>query len=506
MAEALRMERICKRFPGVLANDHIDLSVSAGEIHALLGENGAGKTTLMNILYGLYQPDEGELFYEGKKVALRSPSDAINLGIGMVHQHFMLIPRHTVVENVIMGTKSSRGLILKFSRAEQKILEMSHRLGLQADPRARVWQLSVGQQQRVEIIKALYRGARLLVLDEPTSVLVPQEVEELFSVLRSLAAQGHAVIFITHKLNEVMEVSDRVTVLRDGRNVATLPTRETDERSLARLMVGREVLFRVKRDAVEVGRPVLKVQGIKVMDAKGLPAVRDISFTVRAGEVLGVAGVDGNGQMELAEALTGLRKAAAGRVFLGEEEITNVPSRGIIRKGLAHIPADRRNRGLVPNHSLVENSILESYGQAPFSKAGFLRPREMEAYAARLVEEYDVRTPSLRLPVRILSGGNQQKVILARALARKPRVLVAMQPTRGLDVGATEYIHNEILAQRRRGTAVLLISTELNEVLSLSDRIAVLFEGRIVGELHRDEAEVHELGLMMTGARGKVSA
>ena len=506
MADLLRMEGICKRFPGVLANDYVDLVVKPGEVHALLGENGAGKTTLMNILYGLHQPDEGRILFQGRPVTLRSPSDAIALGIGMVHQHLMLVPRHTVVENVVLGTHSPRGPMLGLARAERKILKLSRRLGLQVDPSARVWQLSVGQQQRVEIVKALYRGAELLVLDEPTSVLVPQEVTELLSMLRSLSEQGHGMIFITHKLNEVMQVSDRVTVLRDGKRVATLATRETDERSLARLMVGREVLFRLNRETVLVGDPVLQVQGLNVQDARGMPAVRDISLNVKAGEVLGIAGVDGNGQTELADVLTGLRKAKSGQVLVQGEEITNLPPKRIIQKGVAHIPADRRNRGVALDHSLLENFILESHRQIPFSKFGLMRRRAMEVHARRLVKEYDVRTPSIHLSAKNLSGGNLQKVILSRALTRQPKVLVAVQPTQGLDVGATEFVHNEILSQRRRGTAILLISTELNEILSLADRIAVLYEGRIVGEVSQQEADVQDLGLMMAGAKSQAPA
>ena len=505
----VEMKGITKRFPGVVANDHIDFEVRAGEVHALLGENGAGKTTLMNVLYGLYQPDEGEIYIRGRKVTLRSPRDAIALGIGMVHQHFMLVPPLTVVENVILGLRSSRGPFLDTDRAEKRIADLSKRYGLKVDPRAQIWQLSVGEQQRVEIIKALYRGADILILDEPTSVLTPPEVKELFSVLRRMAEEGKAVIFITHKLHEVMAVSDRVTVLRDGRVVSTLDTEDTDERKLAKMMVGREVLFRVAREEVERGEIALEVRDLWVMGDKGLPALKGISLSLRQGEILGIAGVAGNGQGELAEAITGLRRATRGKVLIAGKDMTNRPSGEIIEAGVGYIPEERIRRGLIMDFSVAENAILETHHRPPFAdgwflpfaKGWFLNNQEIDRYVERLISDYEVKTPSKDVPVKHLSGGNLQRLILARELSREPKLLVAAQPTRGLDVGATEYIRRKLMEQRARGTAILLISEDLDEILSLSDRIAVMYEGEIVGIVPAEEAEVEEIGLMMAGAK-----
>jgi len=502
-ALVVEMRGITKRFPGVVANDHIDFEVRAGEVHALLGENGAGKTTLMNVLYGLYQPDEGEIFIRGRKVTLRSPRDAIALGIGMVHQHFMLIPPLTVTENVVLGLRSSREPFLDTRRAGQRIAELSKRYGLQVDPQAQIWQLSVGEQQRVEIIKALYRGAEILILDEPTSVLTPPEVRELFAVLQRMAERGHAIIFITHKLHEVMSVSHRVTVLRDGRVVSTVETGQTDEKELARMMVGREVLFRLTKKPVQKGDVVLQVEDLEALSDRGLPALKGLSFSVRQGEVLGIAGVAGNGQRELAEVITGLRRATRGRVIIGGKEMTNRSPGEIIAQGVSYIPEERMEVGLIMDFSVAENTILETRRRPPFSDGWFLNPQAIERHAEELISDYDVRTPSKDVPVKQLSGGNLQKLILARELSRQPRLLIAAQPTRGLDVGATEYIRRRLMEQRERGTAILLISEELDEVLSLSDRIAVMYEGEIVGIVDAAEAEVEEIGLMMAGAEAQ---
>lgn len=495
----LRMRGISKRFPGVLANDGVDFDVRAGEIHALLGENGAGKSTLMKILYGLYQPDEGQIFLNDAPVVIRSPSQAIRLGIGMIHQHFMLVPTLSVAENVIIGLPSSRRLLLDTRQAARRIGQLAREYGLKIDPDALVWQLAVGEQQRVEIVKALYRGADLFILDEPTAVLTPQEVDELCATLRQMARNGHALIFITHKLHEVMAVSDRVTVLRDGRVVGCWPTRETNEAELARLMVGREVAREREITGVERGEAVLSIRDLEVLSDKGTPALKQVSLEVHAHEIVGVAGVSGNGQKELAEAIAGLRPVSAGKVIIDGKEVTNRPTAEILSAGLSFIPEERMSMGVIKDFSVAENAILEVHAQPPLSQGIFLNFKEIESHASRLVRDYDVKTPSLRTPVKSLSGGNIQKLILARELARAPRVLLAAQPTRGVDIGATEYIHRRLLAQRQAGTAILLISEDLDEVRSLSDRIAVLYEGKIMGVVERGEASVETLGLMMAG-------
>ena len=504
-ATVVEMRGITKRFPGVVANDRIDFEVRAGEVHALLGENGAGKTTLMNVLYGLYQPDEGEIYIRGRRVTLRSPRDAIALGIGMVHQHFMLIPPLTVAENVVLGLPSSRGPFLDTDRAERRISELAQRYGLKVDPHAYVWQLSVGEQQRVEIIKALYRGASILILDEPTSVLTPPEVRELFSVLRRMAEEGNAVIFITHKLHEVMAVSDRVTVLRDGRVVSTVDTAGTSERQLAKMMVGREVLFQVSKRPVAKGKVALEVRDLWAMGDRGLPALKGISLSLRQGEILGIAGVAGNGQRELAEVITGLRRATKGKVLIGGKDMTNCPPAAIIGEGVAYIPEERIRRGLIMDFSVAENAILETHNSPPFTDGWFLNRREIDRYVEGLISDYGVKTPSKDAPVRHLSGGNLQRLLLARELSRRPKLLIASQPTRGLDVGATEYIRRRLVEQREKGTAILLISEDLDEVLSLSDRVAVMYEGEIVGIVPEGEADVEEIGMMMAGAGAPTS-
>jgi general nucleoside transport system ATP-binding protein len=494
------MRGITKRFPGVVANDHVDFDLLPGEVHALLGENGAGKSTLMNILYGLYKPDEGEILINGEHVVMHSPKDAIERGIGMVHQHFMLIPVMTVAENVVLAEEPREaGVLLDYREAERRVRELAERFKFGIDPHARVQDISVAQQQRVEILKALYRRAEILILDEPTAVLTPQEALELFQILRGLIADGLSVIFISHKLDEVLEISDRITVLRRGKTVATIPREGATEQELARLMVGREVLLRVDKQPGSPGGPVLIVENLSVFDDRGLPAVRDVSLEVRAGEIVGIAGVDGNGQTELIDAITGLRRPAGGRVLLGDEELTTKDADDHLEAGVGHIPEDRQRRGLVLEFTLAENVALHDYDKPPISRWGWLRPGRMIERARDLLKRYDVRGGGPTTRASALSGGNQQKVVLAREVERDPKVLVAAQPTRGLDVGAIEFVHRRLVEERDEGRAILLISFELEEILSLSDRILVIFEGRIVGE-YPPTVTAEELGIAMIGA------
>jgi len=494
------MRGITKRFPGVVANDHVDFDLLPGEVHALLGENGAGKSTLMNILYGLYTPDEGEILIKGERVVMHSPKDAIARGIGMVHQHFMLIPVMTVAENVVLASEPREaGVLLDYREAERRVRELAERFKFAIDPYALVQDISVAQQQRVEILKALYRQAEILILDEPTAVLTPQEALELFQILRGLIAEGLSVIFISHKLDEVLEISDRITVLRRGKTVATIPREGATEQELARLMVGREVLLRVDKKPGSPGEPVLIVENLSVSDDRGLPAVRDVSLGVRAGEIVGIAGVDGNGQSELIDAITGLRRPAGGRVLIGDEEVTTKNADDHLEAGLGHIPEDRQRRGLVLEFTLAENVALHDYDKPPISRWGWLSPRRMIQRARELLRRYDVRGGGPTTRASALSGGNQQKVVLAREVERDPRVLVAAQPTRGLDVGAIEFVHRRLVEERDEGSAILLISFELEEILSLSDRILVIFEGRIVGE-YPPTVSQEELGIAMIGA------
>jgi general nucleoside transport system ATP-binding protein len=503
---ALELRGITKRFPGVVANDRIDFDLQPGEVHALLGENGAGKSTLMNVLYGLYRPDEGEIRIGGKPVTMHSPKDAIERGIGMVHQHFMLIPVMTVAENIVLGTEPRReGVLLDLSAAEKRVRALSEQYGLSVDSRARIEDISVGRQQRVEILKALYRGADILILDEPTAVLTPQEATELFGVLRSLTEQGMSIIFISHKLNEVLSISDRITVLRRGEKVETLATAGATEESLARLMVGREVLLRVDKPPADTGEPLLEIKDLSVVDDRGLEAVRGVSLDVRAGEIVGIAGVDGNGQTELIDAITGLRRPASGTITVGGRDMTKANARKVLDEGMGHIPEDRQARGLVLEFTLTENLALEDYRSPPDSRWGWLFPRRLLARARRLLREFDVRGGGPSARASALSGGNQQKVVIAREVGRDPRVLVAAQPTRGLDVGAIEYVHKRLITVRDEHKAVLLVSLELEEILSLSDRILVLYEGRVVGEYGPDASE-EELGVAMTGGRRKDAA
>jgi general nucleoside transport system ATP-binding protein len=496
---AISMRGIVKRFPGVVAVDGVDLTVQPGEIHALLGENGAGKSSLMNVLAGLYRPDAGEIRIHGRLADIRSPRVATRLGIGMVHQHFMLVQTLSVAENIVLGLPRPR-FRLNMRAIEDQVRDISTRYGLHVDPSACIWQLCVGEQQRVEILKMLYRGANVLILDEPTAVLAPQEIEDLCHNLRAMAAEGKSVILISHKLTEVLGIADRITVLRKGRVTASgLRPAETSRADLARLMVDRPVLFALEREAQEPGEPVLVVEDLSAQSDKGLPALRDISFEVRSGEVLGLAGVAGNGQRELAEVITGLRPATGGRVLLNGRNVTNKPPRRSLDLGLSHVPEDRVHVGLIANMSVSDNLILKDYRRPPLSQLGFLVKKAIALFAGRLIQEYQIDTPGPASQMKGLSGGNLQKALLAREISGAPKAMIAMQPTRGLDVGAIEAVHKLILDLRRAGAAILLVSEELDEVTSLSDRIAVIYEGRIMGSMPTDEANVEKIGLMMAG-------
>jgi ABC-type uncharacterized transport system ATPase subunit len=495
----LELREITKVFPGVRANDRVSLSLERGEIVALLGENGAGKSTLMNVVYGLLSPDGGEVLVDGTAVRIRTPRDAIGHGIGMVHQHFMLVEPLTVTENIVLGHEPARLGVIDFPTARAKVAEISARYGLKVDPDARVADLSVGMQQRVEILKALYQGARILILDEPTAVLTPQEVRELFSVVRSLVTEGLSVVLITHKLDEVMGIADRIVVMRDGGVVGETTPAQTDEVGLARMMVGRDVVFRVERAAANPKETVLEVRELVVLDDRKLEAVKGVSLSVRAGEVVGIAGVDGNGQRELVEAIVGLRKPRGGSIALRGRDITHATPHATIEAGVSHVPEDRHRRGLVLEFDLAENLVLGDQSSAPYASAGIMHGRVIDETARKRVEDYDVRTPSIRVLAGALSGGNQQKLVLARELGRDPDLLVAAQPTRGLDVGAIEFVHQRILAERDSGKAVLLVSMELEEVLSLSDRILVMYEGRIAAEFASGDADADRIGYFMTG-------
>ncbi|HEY8408683.1 MAG TPA: ABC transporter ATP-binding protein [Gaiellaceae bacterium] len=501
----LELRGITKRFPGVLANDRVDFDLRDGEVHALLGENGAGKSTLMNILYGLYKPDEGEVFLNGKRADIDSPHAAIDAGIGMVHQHFMLIPVMTVAENIVLASEPKKGVILDIGEAERRVRELAERFKFHIDPHARVQDITVGQQQRVEILKALYRNADILILDEPTAVLTPQEAEELFEILKELVAQGMSVIFISHKLNEVLEIADRITVLRRGKVIDTIPREGATEQSLAQMMVGREVLLRVDKQPARPGETLLHVENLHVHDERGLEAVRGVSLDVRAGEIVGLAGVDGNGQTELIDALTGLRHPSEGTIVVGGRDVTTASAHRFLQEGVGHIPEDRHRRGLVLEFSLAENLVLHDYAKPPYARRGLLDLGHIFGSARKLLREFDVRGGTASTPASALSGGNQQKVVIAREVHRDPRVLIAAQPTRGLDVGAIEFVHRRLVEQRDAGKAVLLISLELEEVLSLSDRILVIYEGRIVGEYDPSVTE-EELGIAMTGGGREVAA
>jgi simple sugar transport system ATP-binding protein len=497
---AVEMRGIRRIFPGVVANDGVDLEVRQGEVQALVGENGAGKSTLMNILYGLIKADAGEILIEGKPAPMQGPRDAIRHGIGMVHQHFMLIPVFTVGENVVLGSEPvTPGGFYDHARARQAIEDLTRRYGLTLDAGARVGELPVGLQQRVEIVKVLYRGARILILDEPTGVLTPQESMELFRVLRDLVKSGKTIIFISHKLKEVLEISDRITVMRRGKVVGHLITHDTNEAEIARLMVGRDVLLRVDKAPAKPGPTALRVEDLSANSDQGVSALRGVSFQLHQGEILGIAGVEGNGQSELVETLAGTRRSAGGHVFIADREVSNLSAATIRLAGVSHIPEDRRGAGLVLNYSVADNLILGRQRTRLFSWDGLvLRLKAIFEWAQRLIKEFDIRTPGPRTPARTLSGGNQQKIIVAREMATQPRVLLAAQPTRGVDIGAIEFIHRRLVAERDGGAAILLVSAELDEVRSLSDRIAVMYEGRIVSFEPPDASE-ERLGLLMTG-------
>lgn len=495
---AVEMTDIVIRFPGVLANDHVNFTLKPGEIHALLGENGAGKSTLMNALAGLYRPTSGTIKVNGETVQFHSPKDAINKGIGMVHQHFMLVPTQTVTENILLGLSEPR-FRLNLKEYDQKILALQEQFGLRVDPKAKIWQLSVGEQQRVEILKTLYRGANILIMDEPTAVLAPKEIDDLKKTLRSMAEQGKSIIFISHKLHEVTAIADRVTVLRKGRvTAAGLPMTGMTKAELAQLMVGRRVIFAVEKKPQNPGPVVLKLDNVTAENDKGLPALKGVSLEVHAGEVLGIAGVSGNGQSELAQVITGLR-ACRGRVTVNGEEVSNHPPITAIHQRVAHIPEDRNRVGTAPNLSITENSIMKNYGQEPIGNGWSINFTNARTYARGLKDKYDILAPGVRTLARKLSGGNLQKVILAREISTQPRLIVAVQPTRGLDVGAIEGIQNLLLEQRDQGTAILLISEELEELMALSDRIGVMYSGQIMGTVPARQSHFDEIGLMMTG-------
>jgi general nucleoside transport system ATP-binding protein len=496
----LELRGITKRFPGIVANDGIDFDLYAGEVHALLGENGAGKSTLVNILYGLYHADEGEIVIKGERVRMTSPDDAIGRGIGMVHQHFMLIPVMTVAENIVLAVEPRHaGVLLDYDAARKRVEELARTFNFAIDPDARVQDISVGQQQRVEILKALYRSAQILILDEPTAVLTPPEARELFEILKTLQREGMGIIFISHKLNEVLDIADRISVLRRGRMVETIRRAGATEQGLAELMVGREVLLRVeKRPSSTTGEPLLVVEDLAVSDQRGLEAVRGVSFEVRAGEIVGIAGVDGNGQTELIDAIAGLRKPTGGRITVGGVDVTGADADDSLDAGLGHIPEDRQRRGLVLEFTLAENLALHDYDRPPIARRGWLSPRRMIERAKRILQAFDVRGGGPQTRAAALSGGNQQKVVVAREVERNPKVLIAAQPTRGLDVGAIEFVHRRLVEERDEGRAILLVSFELEEILSLSDRILVLYEGRVVGE-YPPTVSQEELGFAMIG-------
>jgi len=495
----LRMVGITKRFPGVLANDDVDFDVAHGEVHTLFGENGAGKTTLMRVLYGLYRPDAGEVFFRGEKVSVGSPADAIKLGIGMIHQHFMLVNTLTVAENVALGQKSTRGPFTDLRRVTGRLAALSEQHGLKVDPTAYIWQLSVGERQRVEILKALYRDVSLLVLDEPTAVLTPNEVEDFFRVLRELAAGGRGLVFISHKVHEVLELSDRITVLRAGRTVGTLSRGEATQDALVEMMVGHHLAGESLPAAAGVGEAVLSVRDLVVKGDRGDDAVRGLGLEVRAGEIVGIAGVSGNGQRELAEAISGIRRPAAGSVSLQGTELAGANTAKVREAGLSYVPEERMRDGVVPAFSVAENLLLVDSAKSDYSRLGFLRRGAIRRHCQGLVDDFAVKTPSLDTPVHNLSGGNIQKLIMARELSGRPKALLVAQPTRGIDVGAARYIHERLVDQRDHGTAVLIISEDLDEVMSLSDRILVMYEGRIIGTADPRTATRESVGLLMAG-------
>ncbi len=499
IANAVEMRGIVKKFPGVVANDRVDFDLCVGEVHALLGENGAGKSTLMNVLAGLYRQEEGSILVKGRPVTFNSPREAIAAGLGMVHQHFTLVPSQSVTENVLLGLNTPR-FLLRLPNYDEEIDRLAQKFGLKVDPAAKIWQLSVGEQQRVEILKMLYRGVQVLIMDEPTAVLAPQEVGELFKTLRAMTARGQSVVFISHKLDEVLAIADRITVLRRGRvTAAGIEAKSTGKAELAKLMVGREVLFAIDKTPFKPGEVVLSLQSVSAESDKGLLALRDVSLEARAGEILGIAGVAGNGQSELAQVITGLRKCT-GRITVHGNDVGNRPVIEAIREGVAHVPEDRTGVGSAPNLSVVDNLIMKSYRQAPIANGWVLNISTARRQAESLKAAYQIAAPSIDTPARLLSGGNLQRVILAREISAQPQLMIAVQPTRGLDVGAIEAVHDLLLARRKAGAAILLISEELDEIITLSDRVAVMYEGRIQGIRDAQGIDVNEVGLMMTGS------
>lgn len=502
----VEMRGITKRFPGVVANASVDFTLNPGEIHALLGENGAGKTTLMNILYGLYAADEGELFIKGKRVKLTSPADAIANQVGMIHQHFMLIPTLTVSENVALCLKQTNPFRLNLAKVKQKIRGLSELYGLDVNPDALVSDLSVGEQQRVEILKVLYRGVDILIMDEPTAVLTPNEAKALFKVLKVIVQQGNGIIFISHKLWEVTMISNRVTVLRDGRRVDTIDTASVNKEQLAAMMVGRELVLQYEHPQMPRERDILVMKDVSVKNSNQTQTLKNISLTVSAGEIVGIAGVDGNGQKELAEVIHGLQKVSNGSITLLGQDITHKPAKEIIEMGLGHIPEDRHSRGVVLDFSVAENAVLIGYDKPPITEKGMYHPSKVKKAAAELQAQFDVRCSGLQTPIRNLSGGNQQKVVLGREILRKPNLLIAAQPSRGLDIGATEYTQRTLIEERNHGMAILLISTDLDEILAVSDRVLVLFEGEIMGEVIPGKTSIEEIGLLMAGSKQSADA
>ncbi|MUV37340.1 putative ABC transporter ATP-binding protein YufO [Lentibacillus sp. JNUCC-1] len=500
MDYVIEMLNIRKEFPGVVANDDITIQLKKGEIHALLGENGAGKSTLMNVLFGLYQPEKGEIRVKGEKANIDGPNAANRYGIGMVHQHFMLVDTFTVTQNIILGSEPTVGGRINIKKAEKEIQELSDRYGLAVDPRAKIRDISVGMQQRVEILKTLYRGAEVLILDEPTAVLTPQEIDELTEILKSLIAEGKSIILITHKLKEIMAMCDRCTVIRRGKGIGTVDVADTNVNELASLMVGREVSFTTEKTPAEPKETVLNVKDLYVKDSRKVDMVKGLNLDLRAGEIVGVAGVDGNGQSELIEAITGLTKSHSGTISLNGKDITNLTPRRVTESGVGHIPQDRHKFGLVLDFSVGENMALQTYYQTPNSKYGVLNFKNIFKKAETLIEQYDVRTSGLHAHASSMSGGNQQKAIIAREVDRSPDLLIAAQPTRGLDVGAIEFIHQKLIEERDQGKAVLLVSFELDEVLDVSDRIVVMFDGQIVASRKPEETDENELGLLMAGS------
>jgi ABC-type uncharacterized transport system ATPase subunit len=497
----LKMQGIVKRFPGVLAVNHVDFDVCAGEIHALLGENGAGKSTLMKLLYGLYEPDEGHILLDDVEVKIRSPHDAIARGIGMVHQHFMLVPSLTVAENIALGLRSSRGWRLDLKAVSQRVQELSDVYNLKVAPDRPIWQLAVGEQQRVEILRAVYQGAALLVLDEPTAVLTPREVEDLFHILRKMTADGHGVVFISHKLHEVLTITECITVLRDGQRVDTIPTAQANKRMLAEMMVGRPVSLEYARQPITPGENRLTLTDVSAYSDRGDLGLKNVSLTVRGGEILGVAGVSGNGQTELAQVIVGLRSATSGTIRLGDKDITNRSPETINKSGVSYIPEERMTDGVIKDFTVAENFVLQNHGRKPYTRGGiFMNFRAIAKACKEAIRAYEIKTPNPNVPIKTLSGGNIQKLVLARELSCEPKVLIAAQPTRGVDIGASEYIHLRLLDERSKGNAILLISEDLDEIRALSDRIAVMYEGRIIGIVPSASADIQQLGAMMAGS------